>query len=143
MTLPPTTRPADGPADNDIPRAPESAGAWDIRSEALLAEPAPRRPTGVRSQRLPIRRPETGARKGSSPDPADSVDKAEVVGLDEPWHGTTVAADSAASRETAFLPDSAFVPDSAASREASFLPDSATLPDTAFLSDSATSPDTA
>ncbi|MFI1173464.1 hypothetical protein [Streptomyces melanogenes] len=54
MTRPPTTRPTDGPADNDIPRAPESSGAWDIRSEALLADPVPKRPTGVRGQRLPI-----------------------------------------------------------------------------------------
>ncbi|MFD9791801.1 hypothetical protein ACFWXK_12705 [Streptomyces sp. NPDC059070] len=41
---PPTTRPTDGPAESDIPRAPESAGAWDIRSEALLADPVPKRP---------------------------------------------------------------------------------------------------
>ncbi|GGP52603.1 hypothetical protein [Streptomyces melanogenes] len=54
MTRPPTTRPTDGPADNDIPRAPESSGAWDIRSEALLADPVPKRPTGVRGQRLPF-----------------------------------------------------------------------------------------
>lgn len=56
MTRPPTTRPTDGPADNDVPRAPESAGAWDIRSEALLADPTPKRPTGVRGQRLPAPR---------------------------------------------------------------------------------------
>lgn len=66
MTRPPTTRPTDGPADNDIPRAPESAGAWDIRSEALLADPVPKRPAGVRGQRLPIPRAKSPSLEGGS-----------------------------------------------------------------------------
>ncbi|MFD9562673.1 hypothetical protein [Streptomyces sp. NPDC059994] len=66
MTRPPTSRPTDGPADNDIPRAPESAGAWDIRSEALLADPIRKRPTGVRGQRLPVAKPNPVSREGGS-----------------------------------------------------------------------------
>ncbi|WP_406342631.1 hypothetical protein [Streptomyces sp. NBC_00648] len=80
MTRPPTTRPTDGPADNDVPRAPESAGAWDIRSEALLADPTPKRPTGVRGQRLPAPRANSTPLGGGSTGTASTAGAASAMG---------------------------------------------------------------
>ncbi|MGP9018736.1 hypothetical protein ACT1U9_10015 [Streptomyces sp. BR1] len=77
MTIPPTTRPADGPADSDIPRAPESAGAWDIRSEALLTDPPPKRSTGPRRPRTPARVSDSLLPAAGSPWRTTEVESAE------------------------------------------------------------------
>lgn len=85
MTIPPTTRPADGPAESDIPRAPESAGAWDIRSEALLTDPPPKRSTGPRRPRTPARVANNSLLPApSAPEPATSPESPTSLAEAEP-----------------------------------------------------------
>ncbi|MBD0745180.1 hypothetical protein [Streptomyces sp. CBMA152] len=113
MTIPPTTRPADGPADSDIPRAPESAGAWDIRSEALLNDPPPKRSTGPRRPRTPARvsnslLPAAGSPwRATEPSPADApTEEAPAAPPAEPAESPE-SAKSSAPAETSGPPGSA------------------------------------